>query len=34
VGVRLTRVQSPGRAAMDAAAFLRGRKVPAGSRLG
>jgi methionyl-tRNA formyltransferase len=32
--LRLSRVQAPGRAAMDAAAFLRGRKVPAGTRLG
>ncbi len=32
--VRLTRVQLPGRAAMDAAAFLRGHPVPAGTRLG
>ena len=32
--LRLTRVQLPGRAAMDAAAFLRGRAVPAGSVLG
>ena len=32
--LRLLRVQAPGRAAMDAAAFLRGRPVPAGTRLG
>jgi len=32
--LRLTRVQAPGRAAMDAGAFLRGRRVPAGTRLG
>jgi methionyl-tRNA formyltransferase len=32
--LRLTRVQAPGRAAMDAAAFLRGRPVPAGTVLG
>lgn len=32
--LRLTRVQAPGRAAMDAAAFLRGRPVPRGTRLG
>jgi methionyl-tRNA formyltransferase len=32
--LRLTRVQRPGRAALDAAAFLRGHKVPAGTRLG
>ncbi|MBN8891934.1 MAG: methionyl-tRNA formyltransferase [Rhodospirillales bacterium 70-18] len=32
--LRLLRVQAPGRAAMDAAAFLRGRAVPAGTRLG
>ena len=32
--LRLLRVQAPGRAAMDAEAFLRGHKVPAGSRLG
>ncbi len=32
--IRLTRVQAPGRAAMDAAAFLRGRAVPAGTVLG
>ncbi len=31
--LRLTRLQAPGRAAMDAAAFLRGRAVPPGSRL-
>jgi methionyl-tRNA formyltransferase len=32
--LRLIRVQAPGRAAMDAESFLRGRKVPAGTRLG
>jgi methionyl-tRNA formyltransferase len=32
--LRLTRVQAPGRAAMEAAAFLRGRPVPAGTVLG
>ena len=32
--LRLARVQAPGRAAMAADAFLRGRKVPAGTRLG
>ncbi|MEI7712091.1 MAG: methionyl-tRNA formyltransferase [Rhodospirillales bacterium] len=32
--LRLTRVQAPGRAAMDAAAFLRGRAVPVGTVLG
>lgn len=31
--LRLTRVQAPGRAAMDAMAFLRGRRVPDGTRL-
>jgi methionyl-tRNA formyltransferase len=31
--LRLTRVQAAGRAAMDAAAFLRGRRVAAGTRL-
>jgi methionyl-tRNA formyltransferase len=31
--LRLTRVQAPGRAAMHADAFLRGRPVPAGSHL-
>jgi methionyl-tRNA formyltransferase len=31
--LRLLRVQAPGRAAMDAAAFLRGRPVAAGARL-
>jgi methionyl-tRNA formyltransferase len=31
--LRLLRVQAPGRAAMDTAAFLRGRPVPAGTRL-
>ena len=32
--LRLTRVQLAGRAAMDADAFLRGHKIPAGTRLG
>ena len=32
--LRLTRVQAPGRAAMEAGAFLRGRAVPAGTMLG
>jgi len=32
--LQLTRVQAPGRAAMDAAAFLRGHPVAAGTRLG
>ncbi len=32
--LRLIRVQAPGRAALDAAAFLRGRPVPPGTRLG
>ncbi len=32
--LRLVRVQAPGRSAMEAAAFLRGRPVPAGTRLG
>ncbi len=32
--LRLTRVQLPGRAPLDAAAFLRGHPVPAGARLG
>ncbi|MGC8477307.1 MAG: methionyl-tRNA formyltransferase, partial [Acetobacteraceae bacterium] len=32
--LRLTRVQRPGRAALDAAAFLRGHPVAAGTRLG
>jgi methionyl-tRNA formyltransferase len=32
--LRLTRVQLPGRGALDAAAFLRGRPVPAGTVLG
>jgi methionyl-tRNA formyltransferase len=32
--LRLTRIQAPGRAAMDAAAFLRGRRVPPGTLLG
>jgi methionyl-tRNA formyltransferase len=31
--LRLVRVQAPGRAAMDGAAFLRGHPVPAGTRL-
>jgi methionyl-tRNA formyltransferase len=31
--LRLRRVQAPGRAALDAAAFLRGHSVPAGTRL-
>ena len=31
--LRLTEVQAPGRAALDAAAFLRGRRIPPGSRL-
>ena len=31
--LRLTRVQAPGRAAMNAAAFLRGHKLPAGTVL-
>jgi methionyl-tRNA formyltransferase len=31
--LRLLRVQAPGRAAMDAAAFLRGRRVPPGTML-
>jgi len=31
--LRLERVQAPGRSAMSAAAFLRGRPVPAGTRL-
>ncbi len=31
--LRLTRVQAPGRAPMDAASFLRGRPVPPGTRL-
>ncbi len=30
--LRLTRLQAPGRAAMDAAAFLRGRPIPPGTR--
>jgi methionyl-tRNA formyltransferase len=30
--LRLTRVQAPGRSALDSAAFLRGRPVPIGSR--
>jgi methionyl-tRNA formyltransferase len=33
-GLRLSRVQRAGRPAMDAAAFLRGHAVPAGTRLG
>jgi methionyl-tRNA formyltransferase len=32
--LRLTKVQLSGRAAMDAAAFLRGHKLPPGTRLG
>ncbi len=32
--LRLTRVQAPGRAALDAAAFLRGHPLPAGTKLG
>ena len=32
--LRLTRVQLAGRAAMDAAAFLRGHHLAAGARLG
>ena len=32
--LRLVRVQAPGRSAMDADAFLRGRPVPKGTRLG
>ena len=32
--LRLTRVQRAGRAAMDAAAFLRGHSLPPGTRLG
>jgi len=32
--VRLTRLQLPGRGAMDSAAFLRGRPVPTGTLLG
>ncbi|MBS0638971.1 MAG: methionyl-tRNA formyltransferase [Proteobacteria bacterium] len=32
--LRLMRVQAPGRSAMEAEAFLRGRLVPAGTRLG
>jgi methionyl-tRNA formyltransferase len=32
--LRLIRVQAPGRAPLDAAAFLRGRPVPPGTRLG
>jgi methionyl-tRNA formyltransferase len=31
--LRLARVQAPGRAALDTAAFLRGHAVPAGTRL-
>jgi methionyl-tRNA formyltransferase len=32
--LRITRLQAPGRAPLDADAFLRGRKMPAGTRLG
>jgi methionyl-tRNA formyltransferase len=32
--LRLTRVQLAGRAALDAAAFLRGHKIPLGTPLG
>ncbi len=32
--LRLTRVQAPGRGPLDADAFLRGRKMPAGTRFG
>jgi methionyl-tRNA formyltransferase len=32
--LRLTRVQAPGRAALEAAEFLRGRPIPAGTKLG
>ncbi len=32
--LRLTRIQAPGRAAMQAEAFLRGRPIPPGTRLG
>ncbi len=32
--LRLVRIQAPGRAAMPAEAFLRGRRVPPGTRLG
>jgi methionyl-tRNA formyltransferase len=32
--LRLKRIQAPGRAALDAAAFLRGHSAPAGTRLG
>jgi methionyl-tRNA formyltransferase len=32
--LRLTRVQAPGRSAVDAAAFLRGHAIPTGARLG
>jgi methionyl-tRNA formyltransferase len=32
--LRLLRVQAPGRGAMEAAAFLRGTKIPPGTRLG
>ncbi len=32
--LRLTRIQAPGRAAMPAEAFLRGRPIPPGTRLG
>ena len=31
--LRLTRIQAPGRAPLDAAAFLRGRRIPPGTRL-
>ena len=31
--LRLTQVQAPGRAPLDAAAFLRGRRIPPGTRL-
>ena len=32
--LRITKLQAPGRAPLDADAFLRGRKMPAGTRLG
>jgi methionyl-tRNA formyltransferase len=32
--LRLNRIQLSGRAAMDAAAFLRGHEIPLGTRLG
>ncbi len=32
--VRITRLQAPGRGGLDAGAFLRGRKMPAGTRFG